>query len=225
MVGLFIQIRYIGRMKTNLSHAPHPFLDFRPRKSDVRRMEIVQVVVDCLAKYGVQGTTFERVGNRLKMKRSHVAYYFPDRDKMIEAAVRRVMAAGQEITAARVQSAHDGKAKLNAIVEGALEWLERYPKYATVMSLFFYLASYDKAYKKLHTELRKVGEGRIYSILQILFGSQLDDRALRKRARDIQAILTGNMTSWVTTNIEASLAEVKERTLESIWKLLEGREI
>jgi hypothetical protein len=135
---------------------------------------------------------------------------------MIESAIRWVVQKGQQITAQKVEVAHTPSEALRAIVEGAFDWLEKYPRYGTIMVLFYYLASYDPYYRTLHSKMRSIGEERILSVLRIVSGKgKKNTRSLRNQAACIQGLITGNLLGWLTTENEVPLKSLKEKTVVS----------
>ncbi|MCB0418654.1 MAG: TetR family transcriptional regulator, partial [Bdellovibrionales bacterium] len=52
----------------------------KPVKSELRRAKILDAAIRIIAKNGVSDLTFERVGKIAGMARSHVIYYYSDRD-------------------------------------------------------------------------------------------------------------------------------------------------
>lgn len=187
--------------------------------TDDKKTELIRIIIDCIAREGTEGLSFEQVGNLAQMKRSHVAYYFPSRQAMIEAAIRWVVQEGQKFTQERVQQARTPQEALLGSVKGAFDWLEHSPGYSTLMILFYYLASYDEAYRKLHSELRTVGEERILSLLRLAHPQSKASAKLRDRARDIQGLITGNIVGWVTTDRSVKLSDLRKRTMASALSL------
>src|SRR4051812_15789599 len=139
----------MGSLDKDLSDNSHLYsqiLEFKPRKADLRRMAILDAVIDCIAEKGILNLTAQEVGRQAKMRRSHVTYYFPNQDKMLEAAIKFVVSTGQEITVAYVTAAQTPRARLEAMVQATFVWLERYPKHASVMLLLHYYGSCDSRY-------------------------------------------------------------------------------
>jgi DNA-binding transcriptional regulator YbjK len=84
------------------------------RKSDARKKAIVDATIDCIAQNGVQELSAFAIGKRTKMRRSHIAYYFPNLDKMVEAAILQVVETGQRFTIAAMEKAHTPPDRLDA---------------------------------------------------------------------------------------------------------------
>jgi len=198
-------------------------LEFKPRKSDLRKVAILDAVIDCIATEGIDETNSQIVGKRSKMRRSHVAYYFPNRDSMVEAALKFVVTTGQEITIAHVIAAPTPAEKLEAFVTATFTWFERYPKHAAVMILLQYYGTVRPVYKKLHAQIRQAGEERLEAILS---GQPLRKGVgkvqVRKLAQLIRALLVGKLTTYFSaesTTDEESYEELRKESLLLVQKL------
>lgn len=185
-----------------------------------RREQLVQAIVQIVAREGAEGLTFEKVGSAIGIPRAHVAYYFKDREAMLEAAITRVVEFGQECTLRRIESAKSQEDALCASVDGAMDWLEKHPKYVVVLSLFGALATYHPRFKQLNTQIREAGELRIVSLLESGAAEITRAEALNL-ARDIHGLLTGNIIGWASTRNKVSLVELRKRTRERTLQMIE----
>lgn len=173
-----------------------------------------------MCQVGLAQATFEKVGNRLKMKAPHVAYYYPDREALLEGAIQFVVAKGQEATVARIEAAKSDREAVCAMADGAFDWLEDEPKYFTIMMLFYHLASYDRHYRELHSEMRNVAEERIQGLLDKI--GSVEPKHRRKVAKDIHGLITGNLIGWATTKSSDDIKETRARTVDTILRMIEG---
>ena len=178
-----------------------------PSKGDLKRFEIIETAIKCLAKEGFEGGTFEKIAKRLKTRRSHIAYYFEDRDELLRSVVRYIIAQAQQITVELVTQAKTPLEQLQAISNAAFEWADRYPEQARVLVFFHYQCASDLKYKKLHTQIREAGFERIRALVGVLHGGDKasGSRALdlNERARALQATMTGLVFEYVTTDSPA----------------------
>ncbi len=170
---------------------------FKPSKADVRRVEILNAVIACIAEEGVQNLNSLSISKRAKMRRSHVAYYFSSQEKMIDAAVKYVVALSQEIVVAQLHEHRDPSSLLGAYVDATYSWLSRFPQHGAVMSLLQYLAGISPGYHGLMTQVQKASEDRIAGML--LYGSVNDGarrKAALKTAHEIRNYLVGALISF-----------------------------
>ena len=70
-----------------------------PSRSQKKRVEIIHAVIDSVSSVGIHETSADPLGKRLKMSRSHVAYYFPRWEDLIEHSIRYVIGGGQRCAA------------------------------------------------------------------------------------------------------------------------------
>jgi len=186
----------------------------RPGRGEKRRLAIVQAFIDCLATEGLDKTSFDTVGKRIKMTRTHVAYFFPNRDELIRTAIRFVVATGQEYTVSSVEKYQTPEDRLRGVVEGPFIWLEKNPKHASVMLMFQYLATYDSKYQELQIAIQKMGEQRIRAVVEQL--SDLTPSTTQKLARSVQALLMGTLSYAFTTDYGVPLPKLREQTVRAV---------
>jgi AcrR family transcriptional regulator len=168
-----------------------------PSRAEARKGMVVQAAIEILATEGIDSLTFDNIGKRTKMSRSHVVYYFKSRDRLIEETVRAVtVSAKQEIGDFMGQPAHWRQA-LERYVEGNFHWIENNPDHASVYTLMYYLASFRPIYRKLHLEIRKVGSDWIEALLRQ--APEFSKANVTDLAKNIQGLVTGNIIEAVTT--------------------------
>ena len=195
------------------SHA-YAVLKFGVRRQDVRKAAILQAVIEILSEEGVDDLSFDRVGLKAKMSRSHVVYYFPNRDAMIEAAFRVVAFAAQEFIVANMQAAGDWQELLLRYIEGNFLWLKNHPAHASVFLLMYYQGSVKKGYsREIHSEAREHGAKRIAHILKSA-PATWSSKALQQTAKGIQALITGSLVDAMSTDRRSELAARQKETQE-----------
>jgi AcrR family transcriptional regulator len=63
----------------------------RPKLTEIRTAEILDAFERCVARYGLEGSSLERVAEEAGMKRSILRHYIGNRDEMIVALANRVV--------------------------------------------------------------------------------------------------------------------------------------
>jgi AcrR family transcriptional regulator len=197
------------------------FFNFSPKKGDLRRVAIIEAALDCIAAQGIESLSFESLGQRLGMQRAHVAYYFPERDDIIEAAIKFVVSTAQTFTIEAIKEATNDRGRLQAYVSGAFDWLETFPKHGPTILLFYYYTCFNRKYRRMHDEVREMGAERLIGILKPIV-PVAKHTALRPLAIRIQNLITGNLVYFTTTNTPMSLRELGERTLHDVEAALAG---
>ena len=189
----------------------------KPSPSESRRSEILDAVMRILAKQGVDELTFERIGKEAGMARSHVVYYFQNREALVKAAIEFAAASAQGIIEAELAEGEGVDDRLRRYVRGNFEWIRRHPEHATVYTLLYYLACFKAEYRELHDGIREAGARRIERILE---KGHWKPRARRGLAKAIQAIVTGNILDVMTTNRRGELAAALRDTLLTVERLV-----
>lgn len=184
------------------------------RKSDRRKAAILEAALNLLINQGVNEVSLLSVAQKAKMLRSHVAYYFPNKDALIDAVVHYVVVAAQESVGRFAENAPPGESRLRAYVEGNFAWFKEQPGHASVVVLVYHLSGSNKRYETLLGEAFLAGEERIYAILvSYLKGEK---KELRRLARAIRLLIVGALTTLATSRSVAP-----ETMFEDTWHAIE----
>lgn len=197
-------------------------LKLKPKTSDVRQVKILQAVISICARDGVDELTFERIGKKTGMARSHVVYYFKDREELIESAMRFVAMTAQEIIVGKVKDGTgDWKDILKHYIESNFEWIEENPDHAAIFFLLYYRAAVKSRYRKLHYEFRNAGAKRIQAFLKL---SPLNEKLIAPMSLAIQGMITGALIDATTTTDDRSrISQRKRETIDLICEWVERR--
>ncbi len=182
------------------------------RKGDMRKIEILHAAIECIGTLGYDHTNFETIGQRCGMKRPHVAYHFPDRKALIQAVIRYVYAAGQQIIVAKLKSARRAEDQIKAYVEGVFQWLETYPHHQSVIGLLLYLSTIDADFQAVSQEVKRIALERLTSILQGKVSGEEVERTF--------AIISGEVLYWTTYETNKKTAPAVRRTIEAVQRLI-----
>ena len=206
--------------KSGVKRSPALFAQLPPqelRKGDLRKLQIIEATISCLAKKGWAETNYESVGQFSGMKRPHVAYHYPKWELLIEATLKYAYNVGQTIVADYLRDADTPTAQLRAYIEGTFQWLTINPSHASVATLQWHLATFDKKYRKVSTELKRLGTERVYTILG---GRKLSSGSTRwKAALAIHGILVGRCLEFITTDLGNSRESLIEQTNEQALRI------
>ena len=213
--------------ETKSQKSPLPSLYFdilklKPKTSDVRQVKILQAVISILARDGVDELTFERIGKKTGMARSHVVYYFKDREELIESAMKFVALTAQEIIVEKLKDGSgDWKDILRHYIESNFDWISENPDHAAIFYLMYYRAAVKPRYRKLHLEFRTAGAKRIEAFLRL---SPLNEKLVAPMSRAIQGMITGALIDATTTVGDRSrIIERKKETIELICEWVDRR--
>ena len=193
----------------------------RLSKGDHKKFEIVETAIECLAKDGIENTTFDSIGAKLRIRRSHVVYYFPRMTDLIDAVIQYVAATAQSSTLERLEKAGDWRAQIQAYVEGPFEWCRRYPDHPKVLILFFHLCTHFPEYRTMNGRIRDAGYRRILAILEGGFGPR-PPSGLPALARALQGLITSRLIDWHACAPVPSLDSVRQETVEAALALVDA---
>jgi AcrR family transcriptional regulator len=88
----------------------------------LRREQIVQATIRCLAREGYAGLTMKKVSREARVSQGILHYYFADKRAILVAALQAVMAdLDRRVAAAQARSGRDPEARLRALIRASLE--------------------------------------------------------------------------------------------------------
>ncbi len=186
--------------------------EFKPSKGNLKRLEIIKASIECLATIGFDKTTYESIAKIVGTRRAHINYYFSDKNEIVLACVKYIMANYQNVSMEHIKMAKNGQAMLLKYIESPYIWAQKYPSELKVMLLFYYLCTINDEYKLLNDKIRKAGSERIAFILKNYF--DFDNKKSKLISKAIQNSISGFMIdSATTTQISLKLAEKRNKDL------------
>src|SRR4051812_14616152 len=105
----------------------------KPRKGEKKKVQLTERAIEIIANEAIDALTYDRLGEKLGMTRSHVNYYFSSTLEILEACVRYGIIIGQNLTMKRLNAAKGWKQQLLAIADGAVDWIEAHPDQVRVL--------------------------------------------------------------------------------------------
>ena len=193
----------------------------KPSKGDLKKLEIIQAAIECIASIGFEKTTYEAIAKKIGTRRAHVAYHFKDKEDIFKACILSINHNYQEVLKKHVAKAKSGKELLIHFAEGPFVWAEKSSDELSVMLLFYYLSAVNKEYKSLNTQLKSAGIQRLVMVMsqELKLKSSIDE--LKYVAKEIQNIVTGSVIDAATTN-NKTLKQARKDVRKSVLNILEN---
>jgi TetR/AcrR family transcriptional regulator, transcriptional repressor of bet genes len=201
----------------------HQLFEAKPSKGDLKRLEIIKAAVKSIARDGFEGGTFESIAKSLKTRRSHVAYYYKDRNQLLTAVIEYIIATAQEITIELIRSQSTPLEQILAMSDAVFVWAKKYPEQARILVFFYYTCSSEPRFKKLNTQIREAGVDRIKSLLGMVLKEHpqaLGRLSLEESAKALQSIMTGLAIDFVST--EKSTLDLQDLAQKSCQAWIEA---
>lgn len=209
------QISFSERVLTRL---------YGPKVTKMQRKQalILDAFAKCLFEKGLADTSYAAVGEIAGMAPSHLGYYFPTWESMLDQCFRYVIATGQEITVEGISAAKNPTASLKAMCDAPFLHLKRFPEHAAVLSAFHLECSRQKTLRSTHRLIRRQGQARIKSLLQKMVAdsnlnlqTKIDFDALSVA---IQSLIVGYASEWVA----GSASQASTATQASLWQAVQS---
>lgn len=185
-------------------------------KGDLKRAEITQAAISIISSEGIDSLTFEAVGKLIGTRKSHIAYYFPNKKELIAACIEFIVDLGLEVIQKHMKK--NGNT-LESYAKANILWLEKYPQHAPVFMLFLYMATFDETYRGLFEQIRKNGKDRIMVIL-LEEKQQVPSQKVANLSVAIQNLITSALIEIHTT--KKGMKKVSEELLEQIKVQIKG---
>ncbi len=192
--------------------------DLKPRKGDLKKVEIIQATISCLAVEGLEKTTFDAIAKRINTRRAHVAYHFTDKKDIFKACVTYIIANYQRISMENLEEEKDGELILSYI-EAVFIWAKKYPDQVSVMLLLYYFCSFDSEFKDIHHRIRGEGHIRMMKILKKSYAHRLGENDIMTLSKSLQNLTSASIIDAYTTK-NKSLGQAKNEVLEIAKVLL-----
>jgi TetR/AcrR family transcriptional regulator, transcriptional repressor of bet genes len=120
----------------------------------LRREQIVQATIRCLAREGYAGLTMKKVSREARVSQGILHYYFADKRAILVAALQAVMAdLDRRVAAAQARSGRDPEARLRALIRASLESAREAREVWVVFVEFWGEMLHDRRLRDLHTEV------------------------------------------------------------------------
>ncbi len=195
----------------------------RLTKGEKRKQLILDAMIDAIAKKGLDETSFDTIGKTTKMLRTHVSYYFSNREEMIRSTFEYTIQSLQRVTVAYIEGAKNDKQRFQRTIEAPFVWLKKYPKFGPVIALMYYYCAHKASFKPLQDMLRQMGEKRHVGCLEPWVQAKKITRAQAVAlARLIQTIQTGYLVQYFNSHYPHSIDQLKNMTVATAFKLLDS---
>lgn len=185
----------------------------KPGRGEQRRLKIVEAFIELVATKGLDNVSFETIAKKVGMIRTHVAYYFANREELIKTAVRFTISSSQQEMIGKIELAKNWRERLALTVEGPLLWLEKNPRHASVLALFTYLCTFDPRYRQIQNSVQAIGEQRLAAAISDVPG--ITPQETQSLARLIQAAISGYLQLSFCSDYPLSHREVRDTLVRS----------
>lgn len=195
----------------------------KPSKGDQMRAEIIHTALKCIVNDGIAATGFESIAKKMGTRRSHVAYYFKDRDDILENVYRYLYRKTSSAVSATLEEARSPAEALSRYLSTQFDWFGEEIIFLRAKVLFYYHAATHEPYRKLQSEVRTFGRKRLENILKMLpKHEKLAPKALAELADSVQSLIAGRLVFVVTTEDlnDEGLRAAREATQNAIQKLI-----
>lgn len=119
----------------------------------VRRAQIVQATIRCLAREGYSGLTMKKVAREAAVSQGILHYYFASKRAILIAALDTVMADLDRRVAAHSAGARDARGRLRAVIRSCLGLAEESREFWVVLVEFWGEMMHDRELLRINAAL------------------------------------------------------------------------
>jgi AcrR family transcriptional regulator len=194
--------------------------DYIPRKGEAKQLVIVEAAIKCLGKDGILRLSYDQLSSMTQMRRSHINYYFPSFDHLIESCFKYITASLQEATVQALSLKPTGKkTPLMVYVETTLEWFNKNQDHFNVLLLISHLTTCDPRYRDIYQTVKKVAEARVVNLLRDS-GVVGTNRELEVSAARIRNYLIGEMVDYFSCVRHETFSACLSRVRKGVGQLI-----
>jgi betaine-aldehyde dehydrogenase len=172
-----------------------------------RRTQLIEMTIDSLAEIGYVESTLTRIGKRAGVSAGLVAHYFEDKDGLLEATFRTLLARVSERTRVRLRQARTPRGRVQAIIDANLAAEEFDRRTGTAWLAFWGQVPHAPRLRRV----QRVYQRRMLSNLRHALRPLLDPEDAKSLAAMIAAMIDGvwlraALSNWTEADSEVARA-------------------
>lgn len=159
----------------------------RMRQEDFRRAQLVAATIESIAEAGFAATTVAAIAARAGVSTGLVAFYFGDKDGVLEASLRHLSAQLGAAVVAGLKAARTPRDRIRAVVEANLADAQFDSRLANVWLAFWAEVAVNPRFRRV----QRVYERRMISTLTHAFRLRLSRAEAQRLAEATAALIDG----------------------------------
>lgn len=189
----------------------------RQRIKDVRREELIDAAISAVAEHGFAAVTVNQIAARAGASAGSIHYYFGGKEELLEATMRRFLAALKRETLDRLSRAAGHRERLSALILANFSDTLFTGETCNVWMQFWAYAPYSKPLARL----QRINRSRVRSNLNAELGRLLPPAQKDTARRALQAYMDG---AWLRKahSPDDSNGETARQEAEQVIKMLIG---
>ncbi|MEJ1158637.1 choline-binding transcriptional repressor BetI [Prosthecomicrobium sp. N25] len=188
---------------------PEAILDARPGRPrpnarlDRRRAELIEATIGSIADVGFQATTVAAIAGRAGVSVGLVAFYFGDKDGVLEATLRHLAGQLRDVSVARLAAARTPRDRIAAVIDSALGDAQFERRIATVWLAFWGQVPATPRFRRV----QRAYERRMLSTLTHAFAALVSRPEALRLARATAALIDG---LWLRATLSSDPPDAAE---------------
>ena len=172
-----------------------------------RRAQLIEMTIDSLADVGYVESTLTRIGRRAGVSAGLVAHYFQDKDSLLEATFRSLVARLGVRMRARLRQAHTPRGRVQAIIDANLAAEEFDRRTGTAWLAFWGQVPHVERLRRLQRVYQRRMLSNLRHGLRALLGAEEADSLAAMIAAMIDGVwLRAALSNWTEADSEGARA-------------------
>ena len=172
-----------------------------------RRAQLIEMTIDSLAEVGYVESTLTRIGRRAGVSAGLVAHYFQDKDGLLEATFRSLVARLGVRMRARLRQAHTPRGRVQAIIDANLAAEEFDRRTGTAWLAFWgQVPHVDRLRRVQRVYQRRMLSNLRHALRSILEAEEADSLAAMIAAMIDGVWLRAALSNWTEADSEGARA-------------------
>lgn len=192
------------------------------KKGVATRDRIISIARHLYSSRSFSSVGLSEIASATGLRASLILYHFPDVRKIFEDVFVQMIEEGQVIGQSAIQNSGNARVDLIAYVRSMFAWMTIDPSNRSLLLQFYSESIFHTEWKKMNSEMVRVGKERIYGIIETGVHQQLfAPRDLEGAAISIQDLITGAVFR-IATEPEIEVDLLRERTVGAAVRIAMG---
>lgn len=177
---------------------------------------IMDAALELIIYSGIQKCTLTNLSAATQLSKSHITYYFPQLELIVDLLFDQLITLGQKSTSEALLFCNTLEEKVIGVIDGAFKWILLNPKYGHFFLLMYHLTANDEKIFNLNKQMLATGRQRIESIVKEDLGVEA-----KSVAHILHMLLVGGLVQMITLNDFNSSQYYRRTVIEGFERVLE----
>lgn len=189
----------------------------------VSKQQIIEVAIRLFAENGFNHTSYQAIAREIGCSQPAIVYHFKKKENLIEGALACVVQTSQAFVDQGMKPTFNARKRIEVYFERNLLWATTSINEAQIVSLLFYLSSFNETFRNHYALMQKLARERIEGILLAGIREGVFNKSLRVGlwSELLHDIVLGGIVNAVTEIDNPELIMKTQKKWKQLWKSLD----